>query len=120
MEPGIDSTSFGSITIAGQRYEYDVFIRLNGEIKKRVKKLSKAVTGTSHIVSLDEARHIYQTGSDSLIVGTGQSGRLKLSDEAAEFFREANCRVRMYPTPDAIRLWNESQGNIIGLFHLTC
>jgi hypothetical protein len=120
MKPGIDSTSFGSITIEGERYEHDVFIRLNGEIKKRKKKLSKAVTGTSHIVSVDEAKHIYQAGSEGLIVGTGQSGMLKLSVEAAEFFREANCRVQMHPTPEAIRLWNESQGNITGLFHLTC
>ena len=120
MKPKIDSTNFGSIYIEGQRFKHDVYIGLNGEISKRKKKLSKAVTGTSHIVSVDEARAIYEDGSDDIVIGTGQSGMLKLSDEAAEFFSEVNCRVQMYPTPEAIRVWNESQGYIIGLFHLTC
>jgi hypothetical protein len=24
------------------------------------------------------------------------------------------------PTPDAIRVWNETEGAVIGLFHVTC
>jgi len=50
MKPNIDQTSFGSITIEGKAFEYDVLIRLNGEIEKRKKKLSKAIYGTSHIL----------------------------------------------------------------------
>jgi hypothetical protein len=60
MQPKIDRTMFGSITIEGEVFERDVLIRLNGKIKKRKKKLSKAQYGTSHIVSLAEAEHIYQ------------------------------------------------------------
>jgi hypothetical protein len=51
MKPNIDSTTFGSITIEGTDFEHDVIIRLDGEVKKRKKKLSKAMYGTSHIVS---------------------------------------------------------------------
>ena len=58
MRPRIDGTTFGSITIEGETFERDVLIRLSGEIKKRKKKLSKAVYGTSHIVSLEEAKHV--------------------------------------------------------------
>ncbi len=59
MKPSIDQTSFGSITIEGTIFEHDVIIRLNGLVEKRKKKLSKAVYGTSHIVSLAEAKHIH-------------------------------------------------------------
>jgi hypothetical protein len=59
MKPHIDQTMFGSITIEGTHFEHDVIIRLNGQIKKRKKKLSKAVYGTSHVVSLAEAKHVY-------------------------------------------------------------
>ena len=52
MKPHINDTSFGSITIAHEEHEHDVIIRLNGEVEKRKKKLSKALYGTSHIVSL--------------------------------------------------------------------
>jgi hypothetical protein len=62
MRPRIDSVKFGSITIDGSDIEHDVLIRLSGEIKKRKKKLSKAIFGTSHIISLEEAKHIFEKG----------------------------------------------------------
>jgi hypothetical protein len=120
MKPKIDGTQFGSITIAGEKYENDVVIRLDGKIKKRKKNLSKAVYGTSHIISLDEAKAIFEKGAEQLIIGTGQSGMVRLSDEAAEYFTENNCRVKMLPTPEAIRAWNKSEGGIVALFHITC
>jgi hypothetical protein len=48
-------------------------------LEKRKKKLSKAVYGTSHIVSLDEARHIYEDGAKRLLIGAGRQGLVKLS-----------------------------------------
>ncbi len=42
MNPNIDGSEFGSITIAGRRIENDVMIRLDGTVSKRQKKLSKA------------------------------------------------------------------------------
>ena len=120
MKPGIARTKFGSITIAGEVYRHDVVIRLDGRVKKRKKKLSKAIYGTSHTISFDEARHVYQEGADHLILGTGQYGLVKLSDEASEFFERQGCRVTSLPTPEAIHVWNETQGDLIGLFHVTC
>ena len=93
MKPHIDGTAFGSITIAHDDYEHDVIIRLNGNVEKRKKKLSKALYGTSHIVSLDEAQYIYERGAQRLIVGTGQGGNVTLSDEAANYFKQAQCEV---------------------------
>jgi len=120
MKPKIDSSRFGSITIEGVRFGHDVIIRLNGKVKKRKKKLSKAIYGTSHKVSLDEAKHVYEKGAHHLILGAGQYGRVKLSEEAADFFKARNCDVEILPTPQAIRVWNHAEGHVIGLFHVTC
>jgi hypothetical protein len=120
MKPRIDGTKFGSITIEGTGFEHDVIIRLDGQVKKRKKKLSKAVYGTSHTISLDEARHVYEKGTERLIIGAGQYDTVKLSDEAADYFKRKNCRVELLPTPQAIRAWNEAEGAVIGLFHVTC
>jgi len=120
MKPRIDSTRFGSITIAGKEFEHDVIIRLDGEVEKRKKKLSKAIYGTSHVISLAEAKHIYEAGAEQLIIGTGQSGMAALSAEAADFFKRKECQVELLPTPKALRAWNEAKGAIIGLFHVTC
>lgn len=120
MKPRIDGTEFGSITIEGAVLEHDVLIRLSGEIKKRKKKLSKAIFGTSHIISLDEARYIYEKGAERLIIGAGQNGMVTLSKEAAEYFRKKELRVDLSPTPEAIRQWNKAKGPVVGLFHVTC
>ena len=120
MKPKIDSTKFGSITIQGETIENDVVIRLDGEVEKRKKKLSKAVYGTSHTISLDEAKHLYQAGAEKLIIGTGQTGQVELSDKAAEYFKKKKCQVKLLPTPEAMRAWNKAQGPVLGMFHVTC
>lgn len=120
MKPKIDKTKFGSITIKGKTFRRDVLIRLGGEVAKREKRLSKAQYGTSHIVSLEEAKHVYQKGAERLIVGTGQTGLVRLSEEAADYFQRHACEVELLPTPEAIKAWNQAEGAVIGMFHVTC
>jgi hypothetical protein len=120
MDPHIDGTKFGSITVDGETYDHDIVIRLSGKVKKRKKKLSKQQYGSSHTVSLAEAEHIYDDGAERVIVGTGQHGVLKLSDEAEGFFRDRDCKVQAVPTPDAVKAWNEAEGKTIAMFHVTC
>ncbi len=74
----------------------------------------------SHIVSLAEAKHIHEKGTGRLIIGAGQYGNVTLSDEAADYFKRKHCQVDLLPTPMAIRTWNESEGTVTGLFHVTC
>jgi hypothetical protein len=120
VKPKINKTRFGSITIDGEKYEHDVLIRLNGKVEKRKKKLSKEVYGTSHIISLAEAKHILEQGATRILIGTGQSGMVELSDEASEFFQQKGCRVTLMPTEEAVECWNDTKGAGIGLFHVTC
>jgi hypothetical protein len=120
MEPTINETTFGSITVEGTNFNHDILINLEGQITKRKKKLSKQVYGTSHTLSLAEAEHVYQVGAERLILGSGQFDLCKLSDDAEAFFREKNCAVKILPTEEAINAWNEAQGQVIGLFHITC
>lgn len=120
MKPEIQTTKFGSITVGGDEYEHDVVIRLGGKVKKRKKKLSKQRYGSSHMLSLDEAKHILDGGAKRLIIGTGQYGSLKMSDEAERYFRKKGCSIELLPTPQAVELWNEAEGKTIGMFHITC
>jgi hypothetical protein len=120
MKPVISDTGFGYITIQGSRIEHDIVIRLSGKIKKRKKKLSKAVYGTSHIVSLEEAKHVFQDGAKRLIIGSGQEGMVRLSEEAVDYFKKKQCEVELQPTPGAAESWNKTKGAVIGLFHVTC
>lgn|SRR5487761_2172199 len=116
----IDATEFGSITVDGITYPHDILIRLSGEVLKRKKKLSKKYYNTSHIISREEAEFIYEKGCETLVLGAGQYGNVKLSPEAAEFFKHHDCRVILRPTPDAVMTYNKAKGRTVGLFHVTC
>jgi hypothetical protein len=120
MAPIIQKTKFGSITVEGEQFEHDVVIRLSGKVKKRKKKLSRQHYGTSHKVSLDEAKDIFQKGAKRLIIGSGQYDNVRLSPEAKDYFKQKGCSVKLVPTPDAVKVWNEADGKTIGMFHVTC
>jgi len=120
MKPKLEKTSFGSITVDGREYDHDILIRLDGSIEKRAKKLSKQVYGTSHTLSLAEARHTYQAEAERLIIGSGQYGLVTVSPEAQQFFDEQGLAVELAATPEALAAWNQAVGAVIGLFHVTC
>jgi hypothetical protein len=120
MKPKINSTSFGSITVKGKTFENDILIRMSGQIEKRKKKLSKKVYGTSHKISLAEAKYVYEKGADKIIIGTGQTGYVELSKKARRFFEDKDLKAKLLRTPKAIKLWNNSKGNVIAMFHVTC
>jgi hypothetical protein len=121
MKPHINESMFGSITIENTKYHYDIFIDLDGKIKKRKKKLSKKKHGTSHIISLDEIRYVHEEGTKLLILGTGQYSRARLSEEAAEYLKSQKCQVKLLSTEIAIETWNATRpSKTIALFHVTC
>jgi hypothetical protein len=120
MKPKINSTSFGSITVQRETFEHDIIIRKSGQVEKRRKKLSKEIYGTSHKISLAEAKYIYEKGAEKIIIGTGQTGFVELSKKAKRFFEKKDCESKLLPTPKAVKLWNRSKGKVIAMFHVTC
>jgi hypothetical protein len=122
MRKRITKTRFGSITVGGTVFGYDIIVRPDGRVKRRKKKLSKAVYGTSHTISRQEAKYLRKQAADAdrLIIGSGQYGNVELSPEAAAYLKRKNCRVVLAPTPKAIDIWSKGNGRAIGLFHVTC
>ena len=55
-----------------------------------------------------------------LIVGSGQYDTVRLSEEAAEYFRRRDVEVRLMSTPEALAVWNDAPMKSVGLFHVRC
>jgi hypothetical protein len=71
---------------------------LSGEVvNKRKKKLSKKYYGTSHVLSKDEAKFVFESGCEQLILGTGQMGNVHLSPEAEAYFAKT---IAVHPRGD--------------------
>ena len=94
------------------------------EISRRPRQigavLSKKYYGTSHLLSKDEAKFVFEKGCEQLIIGSGQVGNVHLSPEAEAYFAKKGCKVLLQPTHKAIHLFNGSKARKVGLFHVTC
>ena len=119
MQPHIERTKYGSITIDGTCYTKDVKIGSDGTVKYWKNGHSKPVSDDAHVLSRDEVRELCSPSASRLIIGTGQHGSVHLSDEARDFLREAHCTVDVLYTPDAIDTWNHLGDGAAGLFHVT-
>ena len=86
----IDCTAFGSITVS----------TTSGDVVKRKKKASEKYYGTSHVISKDEAKFVFEKGCERLIAGSGQMGNVTLSPEAEAYFSKKGCKVILQPTPE--------------------
>ena len=62
MKPRIQGTQYGWITVDEVVHERDILIRPSGKVKKRKWKLSRK-DGSSHVISLEEAKHIFGKGA---------------------------------------------------------
>ena len=116
----ISEAGFGLIIIGGNSYRDDVVVRLSGQVEKRRKELSKKYYGSSHTLSEEEIRSLFDAGCQVLIIGSGQYGRVYLSREAAAFLEQEGCEVLLLPTPEVAPVFNAETRPKIGLFHLTC
>src|SRR5436190_9881683 len=122
-DAGIDRilNNVGDVPGTLDKSEHDVIIRLSGEVVKRKKKLSKKYYCTSHVLSKDEAKFVFEKGCEQLILGSGARWAMCIyRPEAEAYFAKKGCKVQLQPTPEAIHAFNRSHAKKIGLFHVTC
>jgi hypothetical protein len=43
-----------------------------------------------------------------------------LSEEAASYLQHHRCQVELVPTPEVIAVWNQAEGAVIAMLHVTC
>ncbi|MGI5819946.1 MAG: ROK family protein [Armatimonadota bacterium] len=118
--PRIDSVAFGSVTVDGDRLDHDIHIRADGTLKRRKKKWARTDWGTSHIIGPRELKKALKKGPESLIIGEGFDGMVRLADEGREMLEQRGVRWRILPTPDAVEAWNDAEGRRALILHVTC
>jgi hypothetical protein len=95
----IESYSFGSMTITGQSHRNDL-----------------------KIID-DNIDDILYASVETLVVGTGAYGGMKVTEEAAQAIEGQGINLVAVPTKEAVSIFNSlhAQGKkVAGAFHLTC
>lgn len=119
----IDEYKFGSITISGKTYNHDVEVRWTGEVLPWWRE-------ESHVIDVDDVRGAIEQNPETIVIGTGESGVAKVTEEAKKEILSQGIKLIIDMTEQATRTFNirkeeseEEEGKqekVIGLFHLTC
>lgn len=119
----IEEYRFGSIAIGGKTYNHDVEVRWTGEVLAWRRK-------ESHVVGLDDIKRATEQRPETIVIGTGESGVARVTEEAQRFIKEKSIKLIVDLTEQAVKTFNvineeskKEEGKrerAIGLFHLTC
>lgn len=110
---------FGTILVAGERYDHDVVIE-DGMVRPRDKKPSKPLKAQTGHTPLSAAESI-PWSKPKLVIGSGYSGRLPILPEVEEEARSRQVDLVVAPTAEACRILAEldaSEANAV--LHVTC
>jgi len=116
----IDKLSFGSITSEGKKYRRDVLIFADGTVKKR--KGGFLMLG-SHNIKKEEIEELTQGEPETIVIGTGTSGKASLATEIENWAREKNLNPIVQMSHEAVAKLNEfteQERKVAALIHITC
>jgi len=119
----IQEYRFGLININGKNHSEDVEVRWTGEVLRWQRK-------ENHKVNTEDVERAIEQNPDTIVIGTGESGMVEVTDEAQNLINKKGIRIVIDATEQAIKTFNvingeseEEEGEqdkVIGLFHLTC
>ncbi|MGB4253542.1 MAG: MTH938/NDUFAF3 family protein [Minisyncoccales bacterium] len=119
--PYINSTEFGSITIDNKEYG-QVLIIGNSIIERDHSKLNK-LFGTSHKIGRWEVEKLLEGNPDFILIGTGQSGVMKVGKEVLNKLNKSGAKIIVDITPKIVEDYNQKtkEGKRVNaLIHTTC
>ncbi len=118
--PAVSWERFGEVTVGEKTYARDIYVLVDGTVKKRKKSLIKQSYGDSHTVGPEELEKVCRGGPEIVFVGTGESNHLALNEDAERFLRQRSIQWEAIPTPKAVDAYNKSNRRKAALLHVTC
>ena len=114
----IDSYKFGSIVVDGRGYRSDVIV-----FPDRV--LDGWWRREGHHLFVEDLKEVFEAEPkpEVIVVGTGNSGLMKVSSEVEETLRSSGIELVAESTKEACRTFNEllkSGRRVVAALHLTC
>ena len=110
----IEAYRFGSYVIDGKEYRCDIKI-----FDKRVEQFEFK----GHNLSFEDVEDLINSKPEYLIIGTGSSGLVNISDDIKERAAANNIKLIVEKTPLAVEEFNQLQKkgkNICAFLHGTC
>lgn len=111
----IEAYRFGEITIAGKTYQRDVIIYPDRIDPNWWRK-------EGHMLEPADIREVIDSRPDVVIIGTGQPGFMKVSNQALAQMKKLKIEAIVMPTEQACKEYNRiaQHKKVIACLHLTC
>ena len=112
----IESYSFGSMTVMGEKHRNDLKIIDNQIIASWWRR-------EGHALYAEDIDDILYSAVEMLVVGTGAYGSMRVTEEAAKAIAGRGIKLVAVPTEEAATIFNALRGQgkrVAGAFHLTC
>ncbi|MCL5773656.1 MAG: MTH938/NDUFAF3 family protein [Firmicutes bacterium] len=111
----IESCSFGKIVIDGKTYQNDLIIfsdHLNASWRRK----------ESHKLCLADIFEIIKEGPEVIVIGTGESGLMRVLTEVKENLKDKGIELVVAPTEQACKAYNDMSKSkkTIAALHITC
>jgi hypothetical protein len=109
----INSFRFGSLTINNKTYDNDMTVHWDGELVPRE---------SDHNFSKGDLIDLLIKGPDTIVIGTGTAGCVKIEKAAENFAKSKNVELIAKKTPEAIEEFNKlsKEKKVIAVIHVTC
>jgi hypothetical protein len=108
--------SFGKVIIDNKEYREDLIVFSDTTYSPWWRK-------EGHGLCMSDLEKIFNKNIDTLIIGTGAYGRMKVSENLINELRAKGIETYVMETDKAISLFNqllEERKKVAGAFHLTC
>jgi len=111
----IENYNFGQMLINGKKYNSDLIIFKDHIYGSWWRK-------EGHNLCIDDIKEIIDKKPDTLIIGTGSYGLMKVPLELIKYLESKNIEVIIKKTKDACDEYNAlcQKKKVIAAFHLTC
>lgn len=111
----IEKYSFGRMKVGGKTYTKDLIIypdRIHYPWWRR----------SGHNLCLNDIAEVFSANPQTLVIGTGALGIMKIEEEVKKACIEKGINLVMDKTGNAVNKFNElcPKEKVIGAFHLTC
>ncbi|MCP4721145.1 MAG: hypothetical protein GY860_16950 [Desulfobacteraceae bacterium] len=117
MKLQINGYSFGKMIVDEKEFTSDLIIHPDGRIQDNWWR------SKGHNLLLDDITTVFDVVPEKLVIGTGASGMMKVSEKVLELCNIREIEVEICPTAKAVTQFNEAMeaGTVVtGCFHLTC
>ncbi len=115
----IEKYSFGSMIINGREYVHDLIILPDKIIPNWWREEGHRLK----IIDLKKYLELDKIDIDTVVIGTGYNGLMRVDDEVVKWFRDKGLEVHVYDTRRAVEKYNElvaKERKVLAMFHLTC